>query len=63
VFAALAVSRHLQNATGLSIKKIVRTLREVCSATLEINGQRLTLDPDPPPPAREILTALAESGH
>jgi hypothetical protein len=55
VFAALAVSRHLQNTTGLSIKKIVRTLREVRSATIEINGQRLTLNPDPPPPAREIL--------
>ena len=27
VFAALAVARHLQNTTGMSIKKIVQTLR------------------------------------
>jgi hypothetical protein len=63
VFAALAISRHLQAATGLSIKRIVRTLREVRSATIEINGQRLTLDPDLPPHAHEILTALDHSGH
>ncbi len=63
MFAALAISRHLQAATGLSIKQIVRTLREVRSATIEINGQRLTLDPDLPPQAREILTALGHSGH
>ncbi|MDN5745628.1 MAG: transposase, partial [Nocardioidaceae bacterium] len=27
VFAALAIARYLQNQTGMSIKKIVRTLR------------------------------------
>jgi hypothetical protein len=46
VFAALAVARHLQDAAGASIKKIVQTLRTARSATIEINGQRLTLDPD-----------------
>ncbi len=40
VFAALAVSRHLQNTTGLSIKKIVRTLREVRSATIGLSWPR-----------------------
>lgn len=44
VFAALAVARHLQDTTGTSIKKIVTTLRTARSATIEINGQRLTLD-------------------
>jgi len=29
VFTALAISRHLQDATGLSIRKIIRTLRDV----------------------------------
>ena len=33
VFAALAVARHLQDATGTSIKKIVQTLRTARSAT------------------------------
>ncbi len=62
VFAALAIARHLQAATGLSIKKIVRTLRTVRSATIEINGQTLTIEPELTEPARHILTAL-ETGH
>ena len=62
VFAALAISRHLQEVTGISIKKIVQTLRAVRSATIEINGQRLTLDPELTDTARNILSQL-ESGH
>jgi hypothetical protein len=62
VFAALAVARHLQDAAGTSIKKIVQTLRAARSATIEINGQRLTLDPHLTDAARDILKRL-ESGH
>jgi Transposase DDE domain len=62
VFAALAVSRHLQDTTGISIKKIVQTLRAARSATIEINGQRLTLDPELTPAARDLLDQL-ETGH
>jgi hypothetical protein len=62
VFAALAVARHLQDAAGTSIKKIVQTLRTARSATIEINGQRLTLDPDLTDAARDILKRL-ETGH
>ncbi len=62
VFAALAISRHLQDVTGISIKKIVHTLRAVRSATIEINGQRLTLDPELTDTTRNILSQL-ESGH
>lgn len=58
VFAALAITRHLTAVTGYSIKKIVQTLRTVRSATIEINGQTLTLDPDIPPTAADILTAM-----
>jgi hypothetical protein len=63
VFAALAVSRHLQAQTGLSIKKLVRALREARSATIELNGQRLTLDPDLTADARDLLDALGLTGH
>ena len=45
-----------------AIKKIVQTLRTARSATIEINGQRLTLDPDLTDAARDILKRL-ESGH
>jgi hypothetical protein len=62
VFAALAVARHLQGATGTSIKKIVQNLRAARSATIEINGQRLTLEPDLTDTTRAILSLL-ESGH
>ncbi|MGH3275490.1 MAG: IS1634 family transposase, partial [Streptosporangiaceae bacterium] len=62
VFAALAVAGHLQDATGTSIKKIVQTLRTARSATIEINGQRLTLDPSLTDAARDILRRL-ETGH
>ncbi|TAM69388.1 MAG: hypothetical protein EPN48_08455 [Microbacteriaceae bacterium] len=61
VFAALAITRHLTATTGYSIKKIVQTLRTICSATIEINGQSLTLEPDIPMTAAQILTA-AEMG-
>lgn len=63
VFAALAVSRHLQNVTGVSIKKIVKTLRQVRSATVEINGQRLTLEPELPDDARTIIDKITPTGH
>jgi len=62
VFAALAVARHLQEATGTSIKKIVQTLRAARSATIDINGQQLTLDPDLTDTTRAILNRL-EEGH
>ena len=46
VFAALAVARYLQNATGLSIKKIVRTLRPLQQITVRIAGhEHLAEDP------------------
>jgi hypothetical protein len=62
VFAALAVARHLQDATGTTTKKIIATLRTARSATIEINGQRLTLDPDLTDATRKILNQLA-TGH
>jgi len=38
VFAALAVARHLQEATGLSIRKIVQILRPFQQITVRIAG-------------------------
>ena len=60
VFAALAVARYLQDATGLSIRKIVRTLRPLQQITVRIGGHE-HLAADPPKPAREILHALKNS--
>ena len=62
MFAALAITRHLTAVTGVSIKKIVQTLRTVRSATIEINGQTLTIDPDIPGKAAAMIDAARE-GH
>jgi hypothetical protein len=59
VFTALALARHLQAVTGFSIRKIVRTLRPLRSAVIEIAGHQLTAEPDLTPAAREILKALS----
>ena len=58
VFAALAITRHLTSTTGVSIKKIVQTLRTVRSATIEINGQQLTLEPKIPEDAKTLLRTI-----
>jgi hypothetical protein len=59
VFAALAISRHLQDQTGVSIKKLVRTLRPLRSVTVQIGGHQLTAEPTITPEATEILNALS----
>lgn len=40
VFTALAVSRTIQDRTGLSIRKVLRDLRPLRSATIEAGGRR-----------------------
>jgi hypothetical protein len=62
VFAALAVARDLQARTGLSTRRLVRTLQPLRTATIEINGQRITLDPDIPQATQGLLDRL-ENGH
>jgi transposase len=62
VLAALAVSRDLQERTGASIKKIVQTLRQARSATIEINGQHHTIDPEIPQTTQKLLQRL-QNGH
>jgi hypothetical protein len=63
VFAALAIARHLQNATGLSIKKIVQTLRPIQQITVHIAGhEHLAADPMTPV-AEGILDALEISAQ
>jgi hypothetical protein len=45
VFAALAISRHLQEQTRVSITRLVRALRAVRSATDRVNGHEITSTP------------------
>jgi len=58
VFTALAISRAVQNRTGLSLRRVLRTLRPLRSATIEINGITTTIPPALTPAETTILNAL-----
>lgn len=58
VFAALAVGRHLQDATGVTLKKLVQTLRPLRSVVIAIGDQTIPADPQPDTDARAILDRL-----
>ena len=58
VFTALAVSREVQNRTGLSLRRVLRTLRPLRSATVEINGITTTIPPSRSTHDDAILDAL-----
>ena len=62
--AAPAVARYLQDTTGISIKRITRTLKPLQDATTNLNGHhhqpQRTPPPSPPPTpeAENIPTTL-----
>lgn len=57
VFAALAVGRYIESATGWSIKKFVKTARRYRTVTLNVNGHTATAaDPIPD----ELKTAIQQ---
>jgi len=58
VFAALAVARHLQELTGLSVRKIVQTLRPLQQITVRIAGHEHLAQDQLTPQAQAILHAL-----
>jgi transposase len=58
VFTALAVSRVVQNRTGLAIRNVIRQLRPLRSATVAINGAQQTIPPAIPTEKQRILDAL-----
>ncbi len=61
VFTALAISRHLQQATGFSIRRVIRALRPLRDVTIRIGEHEITATTPPGPDAHAILTATA--GH
>lgn len=63
VFAALAISREAQARTGLSINRILKTLRPLRSATVTIGSQQVTAQPRIPAEAQTLLHDLGWSGH
>lgn len=64
VFAALAVARYLQDRTGVSIRRLVNTLRPLRTVTISIAGQPLTAQPRIGPDATAILDTIPDlTGH
>lgn len=64
VFAALAISRHLHKATGVSVRRIIRALRPLRDLTISIDGHQLTATTPPTGEAAEIIAALRpDAGH
>ena len=58
VFAALAVARALQVATGVSLKKLVHTLRPLRTVTIDIAGHTIAAKPHLTEDAQQILAKL-----
>lgn len=58
VFAALAIARELQAATGVSLKKLVQALRPLQTVTIEIAGHPITAMPRLTDEAKQILAKL-----
>ncbi|TWP32681.1 IS1634 family transposase, partial [Leekyejoonella antrihumi] len=61
VFAALAIARHLQNITGLSIKKIVKTLQPLQQIEVTIGGHTHVAADPLTDLAEQILEAIRHS--
>ena len=59
VFTALAVSREVQTRTGLSLRRFLRTLKPLRSATIDINGVIATF----PPALNTEVTAILNALH
>ena len=57
--ASLAVARYIQEATGISIKRVIRALKPLQDVTINLNGHHLTAAPRLTDTANDILTALS----
>lgn len=62
VFAALAISREAQARTGVSISRIVKTLRPLRTATITLGGRQIEVPPRVPDDAQRLLDDL-DGGH
>lgn len=58
VFAALAIGRHLQELSGMSLKRIITDLKGVRSVKIQVNGDYLVIPADVSAELRELLARL-----
>ena len=57
VMTALAIARHLQTQTGMSLRAIIHALRPLQQVTVRIAGQDILAAPQLTPDAEHILNA------
>jgi len=62
VLTALAIARMIERATGVSIRRVVRLLRPIRSATLQVNGHVYRAEPMIPEPAANLIQKI-RTGH
>lgn len=58
VFTALAISRTIQQRTGLSIRRVLQILRPLRSAVVQVGGHEIIIPPQIPQEAQEVLKRL-----
>ena len=58
VFAALAVTHHIETSTGWSIKKFVRTARRYRTVQIRAGSQILTAEDPLPDDLRDTLAQI-----
>lgn len=64
VFTALAIARFMQNQTGLSLKKIITTLRPIQSALLQVGDHTQLIPPQIPENISTIIEQITgQPGH
>ena len=59
VFAALAISRHIEDATKISIRRFVQKLEPIRTGIISINGAKQILKPRVPHDISTLLALLA----
>ena len=62
VMAALAIQRTVERASGMSLKKVVKTLRTIRSGTITLNGEEYPVEAEIPTSVQPLLRKL-QSGH
>ena len=63
VMASLAVARYIQDATGISIKRVIRALKPLQDVTINLNGHEITAQPQITPNTASILKSLQTTEH
>jgi len=63
VMAALAVARYLQDAAGISVKRVIRALKPLQEVTINLDGHEITAQPQITSNVASILKSLQTPGH